>query len=206
MGEKKELVRETEWVRVYRVGKALGYESKCLSEGLQISATSIKSTWATLTIEEQLEFTIAFGAIPKLSAEDEEILNFLMEAEVRSEGVLSNLALQYSKHSDRERALAFLLGRIKPLERHCANYYQALELLKDARAIPPLRRAYDQYRRGLEERELDSSELWDYLQCCRTLLVLDGSPEFENALREMLVHSNEDVRRWAAQLLALKAT
>ncbi len=201
MNEKKELVKETKWVKVYRIGgKALSYESKCLTEGLHISAASIKSTWATLTPEEQLEFTIAFAPGLKLSAEDEEILNFLME--VGSEPVLGNLASLYARHSDRERVLPFLLSRINPLEKRCGNYYQALELLKDPRAIPPLRRVYGGYRRALEERELKPRELFNYLQCCRALWVLDGSAEFENALRAMLVHSNEDVLRRAGQLLS----
>jgi hypothetical protein len=205
MNKKKELVKETKWLKVYRVGgKELRYDSKCLSEGLQISATSIKSTWATLTTDEQLEFAIAFGAIPKLSAEDEEILNFLMEA--GSDALLSNLALQYSKHSDRERVLHFLLGRIKPLERPCANYYQALELLKDPRAVPILRGTYDEYRRTLKQGKLNTSELFDYLQCCRTLWLLGGSPEYENAIREMLLHPDDTVRQRAAQVLAVDKT
>jgi hypothetical protein len=199
--DRENLLRETEWLRVYRVGeKELRYESKCLSEGLQISANSIKSTWAKLSPQRRLEFTIAFGAIHSLSSEDEEILNFLME--VGEVAVLSNLATQYAKHSDRERVLPFLLGQIKPSKEGCANFLQALELMKDSRALPGLRTLYKEYRTALEKALLNQSQVFDYLQCCRTLLILDRSPEFRRAIEEMLDHPVEMIRHRAAQLLA----
>jgi hypothetical protein len=201
MTAERDVIKETEWLKIYRVGgSGLIYESKCLSEGLQISAKRIKSTWANLTTKERLEFTIAFGAIPKLSAEDEEILSFLMEA--GDDVVWSNLASQYAKHSDRERVLPFLLGRIQPLKETCGNFFQALELLRDTRAVPPLRSTCEAYRMAFEQHQLDQSQTLDYLQCCRALMVLDSSPEFRLAIQHMLQHPVESIRRRAAQLLA----
>jgi hypothetical protein len=201
MAQEKDLIRETDWLKIYKSGeKELRYESKCLTQGLQISANFVVSNWGTLTSSEQLEFTIAFCAVPNLSVEDEKILDFLMEA--GSEIVWNNLALQYAKHSDKKRALYFLLQQIKPFQRRCANYYQALELLKDRTSVPVLQDCYSDYRKALDKGELKSWQFFDYLQCCRTLSLLGDSLEHKAALEEMLSNSDDMIRRRAAQLLA----
>jgi hypothetical protein len=41
----------------------------------------------------------------------------------------------------------------------------------------------------------------DYLQCCRALLVLDGSKEYEKTLKRFLSFRDESVRRWAEIIL-----
>ena len=198
--EKEDLVRENQWLKVYRVGdKGLRYESKCLSEGLQLSARLLKSEWKKLSAEERLDFTIAFGAIEKLSSEDEEILSFLMES--GDDAVLSNLASQYAKHSDRERVLPFLLSRIRRRTQTRGNFFQALELLGDVRAVPGLKRSFDEYRAALAKGQLDQDQMLDYLQCCRSLMILDGSPAFRGAIENTLRGPDELIRRRAAQLL-----
>ncbi len=201
--EERTLVRETEWSRLFRAGpKTLVWESKFLSGQLQVSAASLRERWPGWLHVEQIDFASALQAKPVLSADDQEILAFLMEA--GSEDVCSTIAYLLPKYEDRERAVSFLLERVRVGERHAASYYQALERIGDARAIPALRQRYEEYRRKLAPFEQHGlhSELSDYDSCCRALWKLDGSAEYEEALKELLTHPDETVRRRVSFLLA----
>jgi HEAT repeat protein len=199
----RELLRETEWSRFYRDGwKTIVYESKFQSGALQISAASLRERWPGWLHNEQIDFATAFQAKPVLTADDQEILTFLIE--VGSEDVCSTIAYLLPKYEDRERAVSFLVERVRVGRRYAASYYGALERIGDARAIPPLRHRYEEYRRTLTPFEHHGlhSELSDYDACCRALWKLDGSAEYEEALKELLAHPDESVRRRVSFLLA----
>ena len=128
--------------------------------------------------------------------------------QVGSKKVWSRIALCVTKHSNRDRVFRFLLERAQNEPDLRSNYYQALEVFNDSRAIPLLTRQYKAYKKSgvLAKSELRLSELmqvFDYLNCSRALLALDGSQEFEAAIQEMLTHPNEKVRA-SAQLLLTK--
>lgn len=77
----KELVRDSEWMRTYRVGEeTLYYESKFLVDKLQVSIQDLTGRWSHLDEQGRLEFAFAFAAKAELSPNDEEILSFLMGA------------------------------------------------------------------------------------------------------------------------------
>jgi hypothetical protein len=181
-------------------------ESKFLTGDVEVLANSIRSNWSTFSFEEKLDFSLAFGVKPNLTSEDEKILDFLMEAGPHE--VWCNLALLICNHSDRDRVVAFLIARIKEGKAFCTNYYQALAQLGDLRAIPALTHRYSKLR----ERKADansgpltlheSMELFDYLYCCWALLVLAGSREFEDAIREMVGHPDGTLSKNAEMLLA----
>lgn len=196
--QEAELIEETEWVRVYRVPpNTLRYESKFLTDGLEISADSLQRRWKTWTPSEQLDFANAYRAKPSLTTEDQKILAFLMEA--GSELIWGAIALLLPRCSDRKRALSFLLERLAAAGACSGNYYQALERMGDARAVPLLRRRYEEYRRKLAPLAQHglSSELSDYDVCCRALWKLDGAQEYMDALRDLLTHPDEIIRRRA---------
>ena len=131
--EAKELIEETEWMRVYRTGpKTLLYRSKFLTDGLEVSADSVKTRWHTWRPAEQLDFANAFILKPTLTTEDQEILTFLMEA--GSELVWGAIACLLPRYSDREHAFSFLLEQVAVGGTGAANYYQALERMGDTRA------------------------------------------------------------------------
>ena len=200
--QEKELVQETEWMRVYRSGpKTFFFQSKFVSESLEIGSASLKERWFSFTPMEQLEFANAFILKPHLTAEDQEILKFLMEK--GSEYVWGTIAYLLPQYSDREGALSFLLERIASGGRCVSNYYQALEQVGDVRAIPLLRQRYEDYQMRVPpfEQHGPFSELSDYQVCCRTLWKLTGSPEYQDALKELLHHSEETIRRRAHFLL-----
>ena len=199
----RELLRETEWSRLYRAGpRTLIYESKFQSGELQISAASLRERWPGWLHVEQLDFAAAFQVKPVLTADDQEILTFLME--VGSEDVCSTIAYLLPDYAYRERAVSFLLERVREGGRDAASYYQALERIGDARAIPVLRQRYEEYRRKLAPFEQHGlhSELSDYDRCCRALWKLGGSAEYEEALKELLTHPDESIRKRAGSLLS----
>lgn len=197
-------MRESEWLRVFETGdNRLVYESKFLSDKLQVSLQSIRSVWARLSCEQQIEFSLAFAAKPSLDPSDQEVLLFL--AENGSQEVTSNIALRLCEHADRDGALRLLTQRLETPGTHLANYYVALERLQDKRAVPYLLSNYKRYRESLATNRVTSEQVYDYLYCCRALLSLDGSEEFESAIRDLLEHSDEVVRRTAARLLNKQA-
>ena len=194
-------------MRRYAVGpKHARQESKFLSDGLQVSADSIIASWTSFSLNEQLEFAQAYSLKPSLTLEDEKILNFLME--VGPPGVWVNIALLLCRHPDRERVFRFLATRAEEDQDHRANFYSGLETLNDPRSIPILKRQYEKYRNSealVKRGPLDRSEsfqLFDYLYCCRALMSVEGSTEYQAALKELLTHSDNLVRKTAERLLS----
>lgn len=201
----KELVRDSEWMRTYRVGEnTLYYESKFLVDRLQIPVQDLRDRWSHLDEQGRLEFAFAFSAKAELSPNDDEILSFLMGA--GNEAIWSSIALTLVRHSNKEAVFQFLLNLVQKPRPGCANYFQALEILGDKRAVPALRGFYQAYReqqKGEVPHDLLSEAYWeaDYLRLCKTLHTLDRDQEFEDAIKEMLNHSDQDVRARAKRLL-----
>ena len=198
----RELISETRWSREYRAGpRGLAYESKLSKEGLEVSAALIREQWAHWSLPEQFDFARAFMAKAELSSEDQQILAFLMEA--GSELVWGTIACLLPGYSDRERALAFLLERVASGGRGGANYYQALGVMGDARAIPLLRQASRKHQEALPP--LEDQTVWDlgdYLSCLDALWKLEGPGPYEPVLRELLSHPDEEVREAAQRHIA----
>lgn len=192
-------------MRVYSVGpKHLHYESRFLTDRLEVSAESISERWPKLTSEERTEFAFAFAAKAEFSQNDNQILSLLMHE--GDEAIWSAIALTLVYHFDKQAAFEFLVNLVQRPRPGCANYFQALEILNDARAVPALRKFYEAYReqqRPGRSGELVSPAGWetDYLRLSKALLVLSGEPEFELAVREMLHHPDSEVRDRAERFL-----
>jgi hypothetical protein len=196
--EQRILLQETEWTRLYRTGDAsLLHESKFAADGIQVSAASLRERWDQLSTSEKLDFAGAFAGKPSLTKEDEEIVRFLMQ--IGSESIIAVISPLLPRLSDRDGAVSLLLER--PAAQgggYAAPLYQALEQIGDARAIPFLRRRYQEYRTGLlplESRTI--RELLDYSGCVDALWRLDRSQEYRDAVQELLSHPDEDVRSHA---------
>ena len=195
----KKLVRESRWMRVYKLGDRLLYESKFLADGLQVSSASLKTEWKFMDEEERAEFAMAFLAKPNLQQADEEILDHLME--VGSRRVLRSIALLAVRQSDKERALRFLTQQIEGGQKPLSNFYQALELLKDRRAVPTLRRVYERYHTRVATGRCDESDLVEYVECGKALFAIEGNPYDREAISQLRDDPNEEVRRVSEQLL-----
>jgi hypothetical protein len=205
-GKHGTLVRESRWMRVYQTGpQELHYESKFISENIEISVVDLKLEWEGFTEQDRLDFAQAFSSRGLHLPQDQEIVEFLMES--GPEIVWSTIAPLLPSFHDREKAVSFLLARITEEPANCANYYQVAELIADRRAIPALQQRFDEYLQRLRPMESRSIfELADYLSCCGALWKLDGSPQYERALRNMLKHPDGNVRQWAESFLSHEAT
>src|SRR3989338_5121900 len=127
--ERTKPVKETEWTRVYKWGDSYVYQSKFLRDGLRVSAESIMARWPTLSFEERLDFAQAFSHGGKATADDDRILDFLMEA--GDFDIWMAIAVRLARHGDKGRVVAFLLERIKEEGEHKANFFLALALMRD---------------------------------------------------------------------------
>lgn len=201
------VVKDTEWLTIYEqeTGDFL-YESKFLVSSLEIPAESIKRRWKAFSESDRYYFALAFQAKPSLTPNDEEILDFLME--VGNHTIWVTISSLLPRHTDRKRILEFLLQRIQSEERPKANFYQALELLRDQRAIPLLKNEYlmlKQLENTKLTDELTEEEFLkyvDFLQCCKTLLRIEGSEEYRRVLRQFMAAPNRRVADWSKIMLA----
>ena len=177
---KGELIKESRWMRTYRCGEGTLLESKFAWDGLQVSREEMERIWHDLSREEKWEFATAYCCKPTVTTEDEKVLDFLMEA--GDEGVCGMIASLLVHHSNRERVMSFLLRRATSPGPFAGNYYQALEIAGDRRAISVLQRA-----RGIHLHNIDAgatNEICDYLDCCRALWKLEGSDAYAAEIRK----------------------
>lgn len=208
MFQRGKLIRESEWMRVYECQyesqKGMHHESKFLTDRIRVSADSIIGRWSELSFEEKNEFANAFAVKPEVTPEDERILNFLME-----QGdfyIWMGIAPLLPSHRDRDRALAFLEERVRQRHADKANFFQALELMGDKRAIPALRAAYDAYKAELATPNgpPKSFDYFDYLACCRALWILESSAEYKDAIQALVQNGDPRISASARQALRIK--
>jgi hypothetical protein len=153
--------------------------------------------WHDLGPAEKLEFATAFAVKTTVTAEDEKVMDFLMEA--GDENVWGMIPLLLIRHSNRERATSFLLQRAASPGLWAANYYQALEMVGDLRAIPVLQRAREIHLHKIEAGAIE--EMHDYLVCCRALWKLEGSDAYAAEIRKALQSTDPVVSAVAKNLL-----
>jgi hypothetical protein len=210
-GTNKQLVRESEWLRVYRLGpNHLHYESKFLTDELQVNVEQLKSRWSTFTAEEKRDFVQAYAATSMRSTDDHGILRFLMK--VGPEETWGWLADRFTDLPEKQLVLEFLLERLKSDDGYFPNYAQALEVLGDTRAVSVLAEQFASLKHkiaGLSGAigELPSESLFDcvsYLYCCRALIKLSPSSEAHAALEAMQTFPDERVSSMAKRLSLTK--
>ena len=196
-----QVVTDSEWETIYKLNNGdLRFASKFLVSGLSLSAESLKHRWDSLSTDEKYQFARAYSAKPVVTGDDEDILNFLMEG--GDSVIWISIAPLLVRHRDRNRVLAFLLEKIQQPISPKANLYQALEAMKDKRALPVLRENYARYSENLKDHEFAVKlDYLDYLQCCRALVILEGSKEYEETLKRFLSFRDDSVRRWAEIML-----
>ena len=205
MFQRGKLIRESEWMRVYEcqyeAQKGMHYESKFLTDRIRVSADSIIRRWPELSFEEKNEFANAFAVKPEATSEDERILNFLMEQD--DFYIWMGIAPLLPSHRDRDRALAFLRERVRQRHVDKANFFQALGLIGDKRAVPALRAAYDGYREALGAGLASGAQpdYTDYLYCCYALWRISGSAEYKQVIEEASKSPHESVRATAEMFL-----
>lgn len=194
-------VRETEWTRIYKSDYGYVHVSKFLEGNVDVSAEAIRDRWPTFSFEQKLDFAQAFARGGKVTKEDEEILDFLME--VGEPFIWMEIALRLLDHRDKDRVLAFLLERIGDDYEHKGNFFQALGLMKDPRALPVLRTKFDSYRERLaaSPAKVPPDEYRQYIICCQALWRISGSVEYKRIIEDALESQDELARRTAELVL-----
>jgi hypothetical protein len=210
-GQKPELVKETEWSYVYKTGeKSYGRISKfLLDENFAIPASDMRLRWPNMNEDERLDFVSNFWVKANWNANDTNLLEVVMQD--GNDRIWHSCALAFLKHPDRDRICSFLIKRVEEnAEDEPLNYIQALGLIGDKRAIPAIKTYFGKYRRALEsEHETGVPDdvvfgpipYHAYFVAAGALLRIDGSPEYEEAIRSYLGHSNKQVRWWAERAL-----
>ena len=209
--QEPELVKETEWSYVYKTGeKSYGRISKfLLDESFTVLASDIRVRWPHMDENERLDFVSNFWSKANWTANDTELLEIIMQD--GNDRIWPNCALAFLRHPDRDRVVRFLIKRLEEdNEDEPLNYIQALGLAKDKRATPAIMPYFDKYQKAVEvevENGLPEDVVFGpipyhaYFVASGALLKIDGSPEYERAIRKYLDHSNKQVRWWAERAL-----
>ncbi len=195
------IVRESKWLRVREVKpNVFEIQSKLLQDGLEPDPEEVDRMWPQLSPRERLDLCLAYCAKPEITKQDERILNIMMER--GDETIWGDLASVLTRHTDRMRVLGFLRERVREQRTLVANYYQALETMGDAGAVPLLIRRYQTYIAGGGKPEMaDQALAVDYLGCCRALWKLTGTDRYRQAIQEHVDAPSKFLRDLARRLL-----
>jgi hypothetical protein len=101
-------------MRVYELPspKSLSYESKFLTDELQISAESFASRWPTMTPAERHDFAFGYSAKAEFTSDDQQIVNLIMRD--GDEHVWNYLAtFVVIRHPERDKVLSFIRDRLE---------------------------------------------------------------------------------------------
>ncbi len=212
-GQHPEPVRESDWSYVYKSGKSHARVSKfLLDETFVVNASEIRGRWPKMSESERLDFVSNFWVKKNWSANDPEILEVIMQD--GNDRLWGSCAQAFLKHSDRDRVVNFLIKRVE----ECAgderlNYIQTLGLAKEQRAVSAIKPHYEKYRQLVETESATGIPddvvfgpipYLAYFVVCGALLKIDGSPEYDKAIRKYLDHQNEQVRYWAEHALEIE--
>lgn len=160
-----------------------------------------------------MDFASNFGQKKTWTDNDTEILEIIMND--GDDYVWSSCALAVLRHSDRNRAVEFLIERVLRCAsgRSPLNYAQALGLAGDRRAVPVIRPYYDRYLKAMEAEAVTGvpDDVFfgpipynAFLSIAGDLFKIEDSEEYEQAIRKYFDHPNEQVRYWAEHALGME--
>lgn len=214
-GDNCELVKRTEWSYSFKCGpKSYCAISRFMVEkDFKVSASEIRRRWPSMDKKERTDFASNFHHKETWTANDTEILEIIMND--GNDHIWETCALAMLKYPDRNRVIEFLIDRVKcskpkppPL-----NYMQALGLTGDRRAVTVIRPYYDKYLKAMEAEAVmgvPDDVLWGpipyhaFLSIAGTLFKIEGSEEYEQAIRKYFDHPKEQVRWWAEDALGIE--
>jgi hypothetical protein len=211
-GDNCELARRTEWSYSFKCGpKSYGSISRFMVEkDFEVNASEIRQRWPSMDSRERTDFASNFGQKKTWRDNDTEILEIIMDD--GDDHIWSSCALTMLRHSDRSRAVEFLIERLQ----RCApevsplNYAQALGIAGDRRAAAAIRPYYDKYLKAMEAEAVTGvpDDVFfgpipypAFLSIAGALFKIEGSIEYEQVIRKYFNHPNEQVRYWAEHAL-----
>jgi hypothetical protein len=216
-GENCELVKRTEWSYSFKCGpKSCSSISRFMAEkGFEVSASEIRQRWPSMNERERMDFASNFQVKEAWTENDTEILEIIMND--GNDHIWSCCALAMLKHPDRNRAVEFLIDRVQRSESEHPplNYMQALGMAGDRRALAAIRTYYDKYHKAMEAEAVTGVPddvffgpipYHAFLSIAGDLFKIEGSDEYEQAVRKYFDHPNEQVRWWAEHALGVEGT
>jgi len=193
----KKLIRETEWLRVYGTDLGQHYESRLVSDKVSVPSESVIQRWNSITSEERWEIALALQLRGTIEFTLVPLVDFLLEN--GDSVVRSTLAPLLPMHPDKETALNFLISQIRNEKSHRANYFQALALIGDVRAVPPLTEIYEEVQQKYGRYEsMSIEEASDFIACCEALWKLTSGDRFRLSVQRLATHPNDTVRTMAS--------
>jgi hypothetical protein len=213
-GQEPEVERETEWMYIYKIGSKSGFKlSKFWDESFEVGSAALRQRWPMMSEDERLEFGFNWSSKSAWNDNDTEILEIIME--VGNDKLWTSCTFAFTRHPDRDRAVSFLVERLQNYEggNEPLNYFQALGILKDSRAARAIRPYYEKYRKAVETETamgvpddvvFGPIPYFQYLCACGAMVKVDGSPEYEQAIRKYFDHPSEQVRYWAEHVLEIE--
>lgn len=165
-----------------------------------VDLADIESHWLSWTEEEHNHFAAALACSPQDQADDNRrrIVDFLIGR--GDPAIWRKIAFLIAKYIDRNRAVEFLLARVREGIAPLANYYQALAILRVPECVPTLVESLSKHRAEVEKHLFLQS--WgerflylDFIACSATLLTITGKDEFRSNLKEMLEHPHKTIRQ-----------
>lgn len=201
MESKGDLLSESAWLRTYQIGpNRYRYESKFLTEDLQVDAKALITAWSAFSARQQWEFALAYRSKQTITVDDEQILNYLMGDDGRD--VWAMLPTMLTRHRDRPRVLRFLKERIESAQNGKANYYQAIGIMHAPDEESLLRRELTSLESQMSSSPSSSiSDIVDYIACVAALFALSSQPSDLKKLEPFLNHPDVAVRFQARQAL-----
>jgi hypothetical protein len=212
-GYEPELVKETPWSYTFKTGPKHTYRiSKFMADkNFKVNVSEIRAHWPTMSTNERYDFAMSVSGSEERS--NIEILEFLLQE--GDDDVWPICAMAFLEHPDRGRVVKFLIERVQQNtdEDPPLNYIQALGLAKDRRATAAILPYYEKCRAEMEAEKttgVPENVVFgpipypDYFSICEALLKIEGSSEYEQAIRKYLDHPNEQVRYWAEHALEIE--
>ncbi len=214
-GAECELIEKTEWSYSFKCGpKSYCSISRFLADkGFEVSASEIRRRWPSMSARERVDFASNFSVKEGWTENDTDLLEIIMED--GDDRIWSCCALAMLKHPDRNRAVEFLIERVRQShsERPPLNYMQALGMAGDRRATAVIRPYFDEYLKAMEAESVTGVPqdvfrgpipYHAFLAIAGDLFKIEGSGEYEQAVRKYLNHPNEQVRWWAENALGIE--
>jgi hypothetical protein len=119
-------------------------------KGFEVSASEIRGRWPWMNEMERMDFASNFHLKETWTENDSEVLGILMND--GDDNIWGTCALAMLRHPDQNRAVEFLIERVKRNEsdRPPLNYIQALGIAGDRRAVPVIRPYYEKCLKAME--------------------------------------------------------
>jgi len=191
---RRKLVHETKWSRTYEVEPGYyAYESKFEADDLSVDLSDVSSGWDSWSESEKLDFAKAFQEKARMTAGDEQVLEFLMRHGDAS--VLSSIANCLTRHPDKAILLPFLLAQLESGSEPKANFLQALGTLGDRSAVPSIEAFHNRLGADIKRagKELNEWLVLDFFASCAALDKLEGTTIHRDDIKPFLSHPTESI-------------